>query len=169
MSDRYPDNHALETFSYHGLECAIIRHSSLGHLCGYVRFPKRRLRETGYDGIVTYVPVHGGITFASEGEDGSMVYGFDCAHLGDAPPPEFDYHGYRSPTDHVWQPDEVRREIKRMVDALIAAPKYEARYLRCMTNKGKAKAIDDWLESIGEKVNAGDNFGLSINILGGEL
>jgi hypothetical protein len=140
-----------------------------GHLCGYVRFPKRLLKEEGYDGIVRYVPVHGGVTFAREAEDGSMVYGFDCTHSGDCVPMEFEkYPQYRDPGGHVWTAEEVREEIKRMADALISAPQVERRYLRCKTNKGRAKVLDAWLEPLGG-ANTDDNFGLMIQLLGGEL
>lgn len=61
----YPEGSALAVWQHNELTCSIVRHGS-GHLCGYVRFPKRLLRERDYDGIVTYVPVHGGVTYSRE-------------------------------------------------------------------------------------------------------
>ena len=79
----YPESKALETWKHDDLVFSIVQHSTLNHYCGYVRFPKKPVREMGYNGILTYVPVHGGITFADSGKDGSMVYGFDCGHCDD--------------------------------------------------------------------------------------
>ncbi len=36
------------------------------HYCGYCTFPNRPVREQGYRGFMTYVPVHGGITYAEQ-------------------------------------------------------------------------------------------------------
>jgi hypothetical protein len=79
----YPEDKAGETWRDEGgVQYSIVRHERLNHYCGYCRFIERPVREVGYKGILTYVPVHGGITYANEDEDG-MVYGFDCAHAGD--------------------------------------------------------------------------------------
>lgn len=51
---------------------------------GYIVFPKRPVQEKDRDGIIQYVPVHGGITYAHESID-CMVYGFDTAHFNSHP------------------------------------------------------------------------------------
>lgn len=61
---------------------------SLGHRCGYVGLPKGHKYEgEDYDNID--VSVHGGLTYAGDGEkypveDERSWIGFDCAHCGDA-------------------------------------------------------------------------------------
>jgi hypothetical protein len=47
---------------------------------GYVVFPERPVKQSGYGGLLVYVPVHGGITYAEEDEVG-CVYGFDTGHF----------------------------------------------------------------------------------------
>lgn len=54
-----------------------------GHYCDYVVFEDRPLMGAGYDGIVEYIPIHGGVTYAQPEEGGGFKYGFDCPHLGD--------------------------------------------------------------------------------------
>ena len=50
--------------------------------CGYATFKKRPLIETAYGGIVSLVPVHGGINYAQRNQSllNTFTYGFDCAH-----------------------------------------------------------------------------------------
>lgn len=115
------------------------------HYCGYVWFPKRPVREQGYNGILTYVPVHGGITYA-EIEGKGMKYGFDCAHSGD-------WVSY-NPSGHKWTLEEVVAETEKMSRAIQLIAKYEKRYLRNITNKGKAKVIDEYHKELGEPKEA---------------
>jgi len=84
--DEYPANSALKTWTVGDLDFYIVDCRG-SHLCGYVRFPERPVKERTYHGILTYVPVHGGITYADQ-KDGGMVYGFDCGHAGDEERPE---------------------------------------------------------------------------------
>jgi len=67
---------------------AVLRSSSLyGHLCGYCVLKKTDLPKEwhqgdyGKDGL-HYLNVHGGLTYGREQGD-YVVFGFDCAHLGD--------------------------------------------------------------------------------------
>ena len=101
---------AIETGEIDGHEYWIIPAPSEGSLNGYVVFKKRPTIETGYDGILTYVPVHGGITFACEQKDGTMVYGFDTLH--------FDSHE-KPRTDKNW----VKGQIKVMLAGIKKPPK----------------------------------------------
>ena len=130
------------------------------HYCGYVTFPSRFLTERGYDGFLTYVPVHGGITYAEQEDDGPMTYGFDCAHLGDDEDPK------------VRDMDWLTAECKRMAVGLIMAAEYEKRYLLAVTGEEKAAVIDEYhdaLKPFGMVFNVTDNFGSMINLLFGRL
>ena len=135
------------------------------HMCGYVRFPKRPVREQGYEGILDYVPVHGGITYAEEDEDGSMVYGFDCAHAGDREGEE----NWRLVSDPEW----VKAEAERMALGIEVAAKYEERYLLAGANEDKAAVIDEYhaeLEAAGvDRRPAYQSMGMMLNLLSGQL
>lgn len=60
-----------------------------GSICGYVRIPKGHpgYGKDYYDSVFDNISVHGGITFAGEGRDGSgdWFVGFDTMHAGDTP------------------------------------------------------------------------------------
>ena len=147
-----------------GLSFSIIFNKLCGHYCGYVRFPKRVLRENGYGGIVTYIPVHGGITYGgSVPKDGSVEYGFDCAHTGDE---EREYL-----RDLAW----LKLHCEFMAKVIVIAKKYEKRYLRNISNAGKAKVIDemqaecDALDHPGKEYDRDRNFGEILRLLSGEL
>jgi len=159
--NEYPECKAIEVWEKDGLVFSVVKHSSMGHYCGYVRFPKRPVREEGYGGILTYVPVHGGITYASESEDGSMVYGFDCAHCDD--------WSEVNPAGKKWTLEEIKQEAEKMAKGIKLTVKYEKRYLRCITNKGKAKVIDEYHQELGIEFDIKDNFEAMLNVLFGEL
>lgn len=153
--DRYPEKDAVYTWEKDAITFSITRHPRLGHYCGYCRFSKRPVRETGYGGIVTYVPVHGGVTYAEQDEDGSMVYGFDCAHIDSPATPSMEW---------------LTEQCEGMAKALKSAKLFEKRYLRCVSQKGKAQAIDDFLADIGASTkNINGNLGALINLLSGDL
>jgi hypothetical protein len=96
-----------------GYACAIVRHGSSGHLCGYVEIPfGHPLHGVSYSAQITKTPtrplfggwflldhehdsagglfnVHGGITYSGEafwGDDSGHWYGFDCGHAWDVCP-----------------------------------------------------------------------------------
>lgn len=76
-----------KVFYHHGLKCQILRHPSMGHLCGYV-FNKEGVKHWRYEDDCesnypcdTSYDVHGGITY-----DNDVKLGFDLAHLGDLTP-----------------------------------------------------------------------------------
>lgn len=76
-----------------GLACLILRASELGHLCGYVRIPRRHpLYAHGWQRRVEKLQAHGGITFTGEmhrqggGKRPGRWIGFDCAHAWDLVP-----------------------------------------------------------------------------------
>jgi len=156
MGQDFPESKADESWGYDGCLCSIVRHSSLGYFCGYARFSERPLREQGYDGILRYAPVHGGLTYAEESEDGSMVYGFDCAHAGDEERPET--------RDRAW----LRTECERMVRAIRAAIPFEERYLLGATNQEKAVVLDEYhavLREQGIDFDLQNNFGAMLALL----
>lgn len=123
-----------------------------GGLNGYICFPKRPLRETGYSGILDYVPVHGGITYSSEDHLG-MLYGFDTAHCDSDKFPR---------CDSSW----IKSQLKIMLDGINKAVEVEDKYLTCKTNKGKAKHCDA-VRSVAPETDLA--FGAIINFLSGKL
>lgn len=130
------------------------------HYCGYCTFPKRFAVEGGYDGILTYVPVHGGITYADESDD-SMTYGFDCGHCDDENNPQL--------RDIEW----LKGECERMASAIKIAAEYEPEYLLAKTNKEKARILEEYHKKteteLGAEFDIKDNFGTMIRLLCGEL
>lgn len=75
-----------------GIECYILRHSQLLHLCGYIAVEPGH-PWFGIDGetIEPHPCVHGGLTYSRDHKpenlpDGKWWLGFDCAHLGDLVP-----------------------------------------------------------------------------------
>jgi hypothetical protein len=138
-----------------------ILETDLHHWCGYVRFSYRPLRERDYHGIATYVPVHGGITYAEEKEGSGMVYGFDCGHSGDEQRPETKERGW------------LQTQCQQMAIGILLAARYESHYLLAKTEKEKALVVDKYHDDL--KKNYGiefvlkDNFGAMINVLFGGL
>ena len=133
-----------------------------GGLNGYVKFPKNPLREQNYGGIATYVPVHGGITYA----DGKGTFGFDTLHCTDSTPSR---RGHSGEKGKIWTLEEVKKETEKMARGLLLAKKYERRYLRCISSKGKAKVVDEYHKELGEQFDVTDNLGAMLNCLCGEL
>jgi hypothetical protein len=68
-----------------GFGAKVWRHPRAGHLCGYLTLPKGHpWGDVGCDDIEAQP--HGGWTYASRNDDGSVTFGFDCAHAGDIMP-----------------------------------------------------------------------------------
>lgn len=154
----YPEIDAIHSWTNGDASFHIVRHGSFGHFCGYCILPSRPVKEPGYNGILTYAPVHGGITFARQREDGSMAYGFDCAHHGDDENPNC--------TDETW----LRQECEGMATAVVGAAPFEDRYLLAEgDNTARAEVIDEYLASLGKGLKDADNFGVHIAMLSGRL
>ena len=143
------------------MEFSLVRRNGIlgNYWCGYVSFPKRPVIEQGYEGILTYVPVHGGITFATEYKNG-MTYGFDCGHYKDANNLDLQNIAY------------LADECIRMALAIKMAAKYEKRYLKCKDDNGKkVKIIEKYhLRLLKENLSDGDlditdNFGAMMNTI----
>lgn len=126
---------------------------SIGGLNGYVRFAVKPVKSAGYDGILTYVPVHGGITYVEHDELGS-VYGFDTGHCDSESFPRND-------------PQWILDQCKIMADAIRFAAGLEDEYLLAEGDNDKRAAIADKLCAFqpGQKLN----FGAMINLLCGRL
>ncbi len=139
-----------------------ILRTEMGHYCGYVTFPKRFLLEDGHEGILTYAPVHGGITLAErDDETGEMTYGFDCMHVGD------DENPLRRDLD--W----LTAECERMAVAIRMAQEYEKQYLQADGNEARVEIIDTYHERLHEEHGiefyVQDNFGAMLSVMGGKL
>lgn len=121
---------------------------------GYIIFPERPVLEEESKGILTYVPVHGGITYAEQKSDG-MVYGFDTLHNDSAKFPR----GNKG-----W----IKKQISKMLKGILKAVEVEAKYLSAKTEVAKAKYAQCVLDTDREKENH-SNLGINLNILAGKL
>lgn len=146
---------AQEVCQIDGLECWIVPPgNAAGHrgLNGYVVYPVRPVKEDGYGGIMTYVPVHGGITYAEEDESG-MVYGFDTAHHDSEQFPR---------NDSEW----IKEQIKVMIDGIKVAAEVEQEYLASDDNNKRADLCQRVLNV---QPSQWQNFGVMINLLTGKV
>lgn len=136
-------------FIHHGVQCLVLRHGMMGHLCGYVRLPKdspqyrairnrRKLhvpaflsRAKRYKGKVrrAFAPefadldVHGGITFAGPlsfyRADRGFWVGFDCAHAWDRAP----FLAELDDLEGVYRTfDYVQAEVRRLAEMVASPP-----------------------------------------------
>ena len=143
---------AVEVGKIKGLEYWISPATFENALNGYVFYPKRPVRETGYDGIISYVPVHGGITYA-DSYKGGIIYGFDTLHCDSDKFPR---------TDKAW----IKSQIEVIISGIEIAKKVELKYLKALTNRTKAKYADMVLNVQREQ---GNNFRVCLNLLSGNL
>lgn len=124
-------------------------------LNGYITYPKRPVKETGYGGIVTYIPVHGGITFAKQEDDGSFTYGFDTAHCNSNEYP-------RNSTE--W----IKGQLELMVRAITLAKKLEDKYLLAEgDNEKRGDIVQKVIDLAGEDYSR--PLGVNINLICGKL
>ena len=109
-----------------GLDCIILKHDKMGHLCGYVGVPQHHPDYAkDYDDVD--VQVHGGLTFAAQGglptcklpKKTTKWFGFDCAHAGDKIP----NMSAVQPNGHLWTVEEVINETKRLAEQLAGRAK----------------------------------------------
>lgn len=154
----YPENEAAARWN--NLSVVHVETTLGNHYCGYCRLP-RLVAEPGYRGLLNYVPVHGGITYAEESETGQMVYGFDCAHAGDE--------------QNLWWRDReaVLDEARRMEIGIWVASLFEPFYLLTTSNKVRSRVIGayHWTmrKLFGIDFDLRDNFGAMLMLLGGQL
>lgn len=143
---------AVESGEIDGYKYYIVPAPFEDALNGYIVFPKRPVREADYNGILSYVPVHGGITLCDQ-EGDEVMYGFDTVH--------YDSHNYPR-NNHGW----IKEQITVMLKGILKAAEVEAKYLKCVSNKGKAK----WAQMVQDiQPEQGQNFGVMLNMLSGKL
>lgn len=153
-------NDSVKAWKKDGIQYFILQHPMFGHYCGYCVFPVRPLIEQGYRGIVSYVPVHGGVTYAGEEKSGEMIYGFDCAHADDENDPD------------LRDLDFLARECERMAKAIHVAMSFERDYLLSPTDERKIEVLEAYHEALRQHeifFNLDDNFGALINVLFGGI
>lgn len=143
---------AVETGEVDGYRYLIVPAPMESALNGYVVFPKKPVRENDYNGILSYVPVHGGITYCHHEKEVS-IYGFDTLHIGSNEYPR---------SDKEW----IKSQIQVMLAGILKAAEVEVKYLKCVSNRGKAK----WAQMVQDiQPEQGKNFGVMINLLSGKL
>lgn len=160
MDNLYPENKAVRIAWDEEQEVTkTLVYTSANHYCGYVRFKTRPVIEEGYGGILIHVPVHGGITYANEDEQG-MVYGFDCAHIGDE--------------TNLQLQDEtfLLEECRRLALAIRIAAKWEPAYLSYSPSEAwRAHVVQGYLDRLKQFgiEQESFNFGQILTILCGHL
>ena len=156
--EMYPDSQAFKQWEHNGCMCYLVRQDTMGYYhCGYVRFTKKPVKEDSYNGILTYVPVHGGITYAHWSDYG-MVYGFDCAHSGDENNPDVRAISWLTDQCHL------------MADGIALAAEFEDRYLLATgDNAERAAIVTEFHEKLGAEDDMTNNFGAMLNVLCGRL
>jgi hypothetical protein len=138
-------------------ECIIsgMRLLEFGRWNGYARFPKLPGILPGRGGIYSYVPVHGGITYFQEWANGSVTYGFDCAHG----------HSSEAPIDDIgW----IKLEAESMARGIQIAARFERYYLNAGDSNEKKLRVLTRMEQF-LPLEIGGNMGVMLNILKGEL
>lgn len=174
------------SWSRDGLEFSLARHPDFKHWRGYVRFPNRPLKEPGYRGIVTYVPVHGGVTWAEDSPDGSFVYGFDCNHAWDRKDGTLQGHAERMRkfirTRNLADPEgtPIRRtrkwltaQCESMAAGIRVAVRFEDAYIAAAGDSQQRALILDqyraYLRTEGLGTVAQEPVGVMLNLLSGQL
>lgn len=149
---------ALACYRLAGCEKMKILMGMEGALNGYVAFNKRRsplsVRDRGTsDGILAYVPVHGGITYVNKDQT-ACVFGFDTAHYNSEAVPR---------TDKNW----IQWQCRVLYEGLVLAGKIEKDYVRAKGNYEKRRQVLLPLIDLVPEEDLG--FGAIINVLSGEL
>lgn len=142
--------HAIKKFKIDGLDCFIAM-SPMDTMNGYCIFPKCPTVEPDYNGILTYVPVHGGITYA-RAEGKKMIYGFDTCH----------FNSNKYPINDI---EWIKGQIAVMIKGIKKAAEIEKEYL-LSSSEDKVKYCQEVQDMQPEQ---GVNFGVMINILGGKI
>lgn len=126
MPDNKPwlDEPDFYQWVHKGIQCTIIRHASLLHLCGYVTVQESNrysaMDEFELNQFKSFPGAHGGITYRGRTlltepqlvYDTSIVFGFDCAHSNDISPG----NGY-FPSHAVYRNfDYVKAEVEQLAE-----------------------------------------------------
>jgi hypothetical protein len=160
---------AVEIFEIEGHECWIVKNGAWDEFDklrerfpdfpflevgynGYAVWKERPLVEPGFYGVLAYVPVHGGITYAEHDELGT-VYGFDTAHANSEGFPIRDIE---------W----IKHEILMLILGVEMAAKIEPEYLAADgDNQRRAELVQPLIDL----AEGGLNFGTMLNLMSGEL
>ena len=119
---------------------------------GYVVFPKRPVKQREYEGILNYVPVHGGITYANYDKLG-MVYGFDTNHYNSDNFPKEDFK---------W----IKQQCEIMIKGILKSSEVEKEYRKSKSNEEKA----EYIQKVADINPTNDlGFGAMLNLLSGKL
>lgn len=127
-----------------------------GRFNGYVTFPKLPTVAPGYKGILTYVPVHGGITFCQDWWDESVTYGFDTGHVWSAEIGEI-----------INDVDWMMIETESLAGGIQIAARFEPYYLRAEGNDAKARVLERMHQFL--PLHISNNLGAMVNLLFGDL
>jgi hypothetical protein len=109
-----------------------------------------------------------------EDADGSVVYGFDCNHAGDADEFGRTMTGGRFPDVKIprWTEDMVALEVEKLLVVIRAAAEFEEAYTKAPTQEVRAKVLDLYHESLrahGIEFDLSDNLGAMISVFSGHL
>ena len=146
-------NKILE-YKLHGLKCLINSGSRHGGFNGYITYKKRPLKEEGYNGIATYIPVHGGLTYAYQEDNGEFTYGFDTSHCDSNKYPIRDIN---------W----IKSQINIIYDGIKLCKKLENKYLLSEGNNDKRAKICQNILNLNKGMER--YFGVNIKLLCGKL
>lgn len=128
MEYEYPEGKAYKQAEIEGLPCSFLQHD-MGHKCGYARFPAEFPIDDYNVGVMKFVPVHGGITYAKRDKDGTVIFGFDAAH--DNSPP------------HEEQTDEwLTKQCRVMIQGVRMAPTLNPEFAKAETPEERGKVAD---------------------------
>ena len=123
---------------------------------GYCRFMSKPVIEPGYGGILSYVPVHGGITYCRH-QKWVSTYGFDTAHSGD------------EENSLVRNLEWVEFQCHLMAKAIRIASRFEPAYLRFKDPICRIDILQRYHDAIekstGQKFQLCNNFSAMINVL----
>lgn len=127
---------------------------------GYCRFASKPVLEDHYRGMLTYVPVHGGITYACH-QAGVSTYGYDTNHSGDEGNPIL--------RNTEW----LEHQAWVMATGIRVASRYEPEYLRVAAPTCRAALVDRYHREMAKRVGAEflmfNNLGAMLNVLSGRL
>jgi len=131
--------------------------SMIGSLNGYVAFPKRRaplLARSAIDrsGLLDFIPVHGGVTWALKDEF-ACVYGFDTQHFDSERVPR---------DDKLW----IRWQCKILYQSILRTAKVERAFRRSRNPEDRIRIAQSIVDIIPEE-NMG--MGALLRLISGEI
>jgi len=104
------------------LKCFIQR-NSLGAWCGYTTIPKSF--PIDFDDEI-HLNCHGGVTYQSQDQNGDLVVGFDCAHVGDLVPKIMEFNsGFMFQRDTYRDKQYVIDEVNSMVEQVLQIVEFQ--------------------------------------------